>query len=162
MVNPKKLVDECLELVAQTANEKGVMVVGDVDENHPAIPMDPSGMHQVVMNLLSNALDAVEPKKGVIRAECHYDEATRQSVLEVIDNGAGVAPSMMKHMFELFHSTKGNRGTGLGLAVAKKIVEEHEGSISVRSVEGEGSTFTVRLPAGRGGGDPSQTFGPPR
>ena len=78
------------------------MVVGDVDENHPAIPMDPSGMHQVVMNLLSNALDAVTPNNGLIRAECHYDEANRQSVLEVIDNGAGIAPSMMKHMFELF------------------------------------------------------------
>lgn len=161
MINPKKLIDECLELVAQTANEKGVMVVGDVDENHPAIPMDPSGMHQVVMNLLSNALDAVVPNTGLIRAECHYDEANRQSILEVIDNGAGVAPSMMKHMFELFHSTKGNRGTGLGLAVAKKIVEEHEGEISVKSAPGEGTTFTIRLPVFHSNlTDPSQTHGP--
>jgi signal transduction histidine kinase len=161
MVNPKKLIDECLELVAQGANEKGVMVVGDVDAGHPAIPMDPSGMHQVLMNLLSNALDAVAPKKGLIRAECHYDEANRQAILEVIDNGAGVAPSMMKHMFELFHSTKGNRGTGLGLAVAKKIVEEHEGAIAVRSAPGEGTTFTIRLPVYHSNlTDPSQTHGP--
>ena len=48
---------------------------------------------------------------------------------------------MMKHMFELFHSTKGNRGTGLGLAVAKKIVDEHEGSITVKSTPGEGTTL---------------------
>ena len=60
----------------------------------------------------------------------------------MIDNGAGIPPPMMKHMFELFHSTKGNRGTGLGLAVAKKIVDEHEGSITVKSTPGEGTTFT--------------------
>ena len=70
---------------------------------------------------------------------------------------------MSKHMFELFHSTKGNRGTGLGLAVAKKIVDEHEGSISVRSAPGEGTTFTVRLPVHREDfSDPSQTHGPAR
>lgn len=161
MVNPRKLVDECLELVAQMANEKGVMVVGDIDEGHPAIPMDPSGMHQVLMNLLSNALDAVEPKRGLVRVEFRYDDANKQSVVEVIDNGAGIAPSMMKHMFELFHSTKGNRGTGLGLAVAKKIVEEHEGAISVRSTPGEGTTFTIKLPVYHTNlTDPSQTHGP--
>ncbi|HET6246855.1 MAG TPA: ATP-binding protein [Tepidisphaeraceae bacterium] len=161
MVNPKKLIDECLELVAQGANEKGVMVVGDVDEGHPAIPMDPSGMHQVIMNLLSNALDAVRPNTGLVRAACHYDETNRQAVIEVVDNGSGVAPSMMKHMFELFHSTKGNRGTGLGLAVAKKIVEEHEGAISVKSAPGEGTKFTIRLPVFHTNlTDPSQTHGP--
>lgn len=161
MMNPKKLIDECLELVAQSANEKGVMVVGDIDEGHPAIGVDPSGMHQVIMNLLSNALDAVQPNEGLIRVECHYDEPSRQTTLEVIDNGAGIAPTMMKHMFELFHSTKGNRGTGLGLAVAKKIVEEHEGTITVRSDPGEGTTFTIKLPVYHSNlTDPSQTHGP--
>jgi signal transduction histidine kinase len=70
---------------------------------------------------------------------------------------------MAKHMFELFHSTKGNRGTGIGLAVAKKIVEEHEGSISVTSRPGEGSTFTIRLPVEHETlADPSHTHGPAR
>ncbi len=161
MMNPKKLIDECLELIAPGANEKGVMVVGDVDEGHPAIPVDPSGMHQVIMNLLSNALDAVKPQDGLIRVECHYDDANRQTILEVIDNGVGIAPPMMKHMFELFHSTKGNRGTGIGLAVAKKIVEEHEGVITVSSKPKEGTTFTIKLPVYHSNlTDPSQTHGP--
>jgi signal transduction histidine kinase len=70
---------------------------------------------------------------------------------------------MMKHMFELFHSTKGNRGTGLGLAVAKKIVDEHEGSITVKSTPNEGTSFTVRLPVfHQRSGDPSTTHGPAR
>ena len=163
MVNPRTLVNECLELIAGTANEKGAMVVADIDEAQPAIPLDPSGMHQVLMNLLSNALDAVEPRQGLIRVVCRYDAENRETILEVIDNGAGIPLAMMRHMFELFHSTKGNRGTGLGLAVAKKIVDEHEGSIAVRSAPGEGTTFTIRLPVVHENlADPSQTHGPAR
>jgi signal transduction histidine kinase len=163
LVQPKKLIDECLELVAPNANEKRVMAVADVDKDMPAVPMDPDGMHQVVMNLLSNALDAVDPQSGLITVRCHYDADGRQTILEVADNGPGIAPSMMRHLFELFHSTKGNRGTGIGLAVTKKIVEEHEGSISVKSAAGEGTTFTVRLPAYHETlSDPSHTHGPAR
>jgi len=160
-VNPKVLIDECVELIGSNASQQGVMVVSDVDTDHPAIPMDASGMHQVLMNLLSNALDAVEAGKGLIRVECHYDAAQRQSLIEVTDNGAGIPPSMMNHMFELFHSTKGNRGTGLGLAVAKKIVDEHEGTIAVSSKPKQGTTFTIRLPVYHENlTDPSHTHGP--
>jgi two-component system NtrC family sensor kinase len=162
-VNPKKLIEECLELIASQANEKGVMAVADVDVDHPAMPLDPDGMHQVIMNLLSNALDAVEPRTGLIRVVCRYDAEGKSSVIEVIDNGSGIPPAMMQHVFELFHSTKGNRGTGLGLAVTKKIVDEHEGSISVKSNPGEGTTFTIRLPVYHETlSDPSHTHGPAR
>lgn len=160
-VNPRKLIDECVELIGQNASDRGVMVLADVDKDHPAIPMDAAGMHQVVMNLLSNALDAVEPGKGLVRVECNYDAENRQSVMEVSDNGVGIPPSMMKHMFELFHSTKGNRGTGLGLAVARKIVDEHEGTIAVTSAPGQGTTFTIKLPVYHQTlTDPSHTHGP--
>ena len=162
-VNPKKLIDECLELVAAAAANKGAMAIADVDRDVPPVPMDPDGIHQVMMNLLSNALDAVEPQKGVIRVTCSFDEATSELFVEVIDNGQGIPPSMMKHMFELFHSTKGNRGTGLGLAVARKIVEEHDGTITVKSKAGEGTTFRVRLPVfAHTTADPSQTHGAAR
>jgi two-component system NtrC family sensor kinase len=163
LINPKKLLDECVELLATAANDKGVMVVADVDKDHPAVPLDPDGMHQVIMNLLSNALDAVTPQEGLIRIVCHYQAEQRQTMIEVIDNGSGIPEPMMKHMFELFHSTKGNRGTGIGLAVARKIVEEHEGSISVQSRAGEGTTFTLRLPVEHETlADPSHTHGPAR
>jgi signal transduction histidine kinase len=163
MINPRQLIHECIELIAPVANEKGVMAVADVDKDHPAVPLDPDGLHQILMNLLSNAMDAVEPNTGLIRVVCHYDGENRQTVIEVIDNGAGIQPAMMPHLFELFHSTKGNRGTGLGLAVAKKIVDEHEGSISVKSAPGEGTTFTVRLPVYHAKlSDPAHTHGPAR
>lgn len=162
LVNPRKLIDECVELIANAANAKGAMVVADVERDLPPVPMDPDGMHQVVMNLLSNALDAIEPgEPGLIRVVCRYDEPERQLIVQVIDNGVGIPEPMMKHMFELFHSTKGNRGTGLGLAVARKIVGEHEGTISAQSRVGEGTTFTVRIPV-RHIADPSTTHGPAR
>ncbi|MGH7179149.1 MAG: sensor histidine kinase, partial [Tepidisphaeraceae bacterium] len=156
-------ITECVELVAPVANEKGVMVVADVDKDHPAIPLDPDGLHQVLVNLLSNAIDAVEPQKGLIRVVGKYDADNRQSVIEVIDNGAGIPQTLMPHLFELFHSTKGNRGTGLGLAVTRKIVEEHEGTITVKSAPGEGTTFTIKLPVYHETlSDPSHTHGPAR
>jgi signal transduction histidine kinase/pSer/pThr/pTyr-binding forkhead associated (FHA) protein len=161
IVQPRKLIEECLELVAAGANAKGVMAVSDCDRDVPPVPLDSAGIHQVLMNLLSNALDAVEQSKGLIRVTCRYVEATSELVIEVTDNGIGIPPGMMKHMFELFHSTKGNRGTGLGLAVARKIVEEHDGTIAVKSVEKEGSTFTVRIPVyAHAADDPSQTHAP--
>jgi signal transduction histidine kinase len=161
LANLRKIIDECLELIAANATEKAVMAVADVDRDLPPIPVDTHGLHQVVMNLLSNALDAVEPQHGLIKVAARFDPESKQAVIDVIDNGSGIPASMMKHMFELFHSTKGNRGTGLGLAVAKKIVEEHDGSISVRSTPSEGTTFTVRLPAHQSAyADSGQTHGP--
>ncbi|HEY1683121.1 MAG TPA: ATP-binding protein [Tepidisphaeraceae bacterium] len=159
MVQVRGIIDDCRELVAAQANEKGVMVVSDVDPDMPPMALDADGIHQVIVNLLSNALDAVEERKGLVRVLARYEPEPRQAIVEVIDNGSGIPSTMMAHMFELFHSTKGNRGTGLGLAVAKKIVEEHEGSISVKSKEGEGTTFTVRLPS-KGKTDSGQTYGP--
>jgi signal transduction histidine kinase/pSer/pThr/pTyr-binding forkhead associated (FHA) protein len=163
LVNPRTLIDECLELIAPSANDKGVMAVADVDKDLPSVPVDPDGVHQVLMNLLSNALDAVEPRSGLIKVSCRYEPEKKQTVFEVVDNGPGIPDTMRAHLFELFHSTKGNRGTGLGLAVARKIIDEHEGTISVRTAPGEGTAFVVRLPAHHQNiADPAGTHGPPR
>lgn len=158
-INICAVIDDCVELTAASATQKGVMVVADLDREQPPMPVDGDGLHQVIMNLLGNALDAVEPDKGLIRIVCIYDTEHNESVIEVIDNGAGIDRSIAPHLFELFHSTKGNRGTGLGLAVAKKIVEEHEGTIKVRSKPGEGATFTIRLPV-HSMGEAEDTHGP--
>lgn len=145
-VSINTIASECMELVAGSANERQVMVVADLDEHHPPMPLDPDGMHQVLMNLIGNALDAVEPGKGLIRVVTRFESSANRSIIQVIDNGSGIPESVLPHMFELFHSTKGNRGTGLGLAVARKIVAEHDGEIAVHSRPGQGSTFTIALP----------------
>ena len=145
MVHPRKVIDDCLELIAPIAADRGVMAMADIDKGVPPIPIDVDGLHQVLMNLLTNALDAVPAQSGVIRINCNFKD--KEAVIDVIDNGEGIAAPMQKHLFEIFHSTKGNRGTGLGLAVAKKIVAEHNGSIAATSNPGEGTVFTIKLPA---------------
>lgn len=147
MMNPNRIIGECLELIAPTASARGVMAVDDSEKDVPAIPVDPDGLHQVLMNLLTNALDATPQQEGLIRIGCRYSPEDKAVYIEVNDNGPGIAPSMKPHLFQIFHSTKGNRGTGLGLAVAKKIVDEHQGQITAASKPGEGTTFTVKLPA---------------
>src|SRR5690606_38194770 len=81
-VNLRQVVDDCIELIAAGATDKGVMVVGDIDQDMPPIPLDPDGIHQVLMNLLGNALDAVEPEKGLIRVVASYNEEAKQAVIE--------------------------------------------------------------------------------
>lgn len=168
LVNPKKVIEDVVETVAGNAREKGVMVLADADADQPPVPMDVDGIHQVLMNLVGNALDAVETGKGLIKVVSKYDEAKDEAVIEVLDNGPGIAPTMEKHLFELFHSTKGNRGTGLGLAVSRKIVEEHGGTIAAsmptqgpNQEQQTGTLFTVRLPMKRlnDAGDLSGTSG---
>ncbi len=164
MVNPRRVIEECLELIAPIANDRGIMAVADIERDVPAIPLDADGLHQVLMNLLTNALDAIGANKeggGLIRVTCRFAPEEKAAVIEVIDSGPGIAPSMLPHLFEIFHSTKGNRGTGLGLAVAKKVVNEHEGTIDASSRAGEGTTFSIRLPAYHADmDDASHTHGP--
>lgn len=148
LVQPRAIIEDCLELLAPLATSRGVMAVADVSPDMPAVPLDPDGVHQVLMNLLTNSLEAIEQDEGgLIRVVCRYEPAQKRTIIRVIDNGKGIHPNLVPHLYELFHSTKGNRGTGLGLPVARKIVEEHEGTLEVNSKAGEGTSVTMTLPA---------------
>lgn len=145
-VNLNYIVREALELIEPQADEKGIMLMTDLD-TLPAMMLDPEGVHQVVLNILNNALAALEPPNGVIQVQTRYDSMLRQATLVVSDNGVGIEPDLMARLFVPFESSKGQAGTGLGLAVAKKIVEEHNGTIDVQSTPGEGTTFTITFSA---------------
>ncbi|MBN2375860.1 MAG: FHA domain-containing protein [Sedimentisphaerales bacterium] len=147
MTQLNQLVTETMEMVASQADEKHVGLITDMDEHLPAIALDPNGMQQVLLNLLLNALDAVEPDKGVITVKTEYDGEKQELHLMVGDNGKGMEPEVQNNIFGAFFSSKGQGGTGLGLAVVRKIAEEHGGKVEVSSVLGEGTTFTVVLPA---------------
>lgn len=140
------LINECVELVRQAAREKGVEIKVEIKPNQPPVPVDADAIHQAVLNLVVNALDAVEAKKGVIRLVCDVDTRRGDALIEVHDNGVGIPPEDLRNIFRPFWSTKGQRGTGLGLAVTQKIVEEHHGSISVDSNVGKGTSFRIQLP----------------
>lgn len=155
------VVADVLELVQRRADDKGALVLGELEERIPAIPMDRDGIHQVALNIISNAVDAVSKSTGVVNVKTHYDSERSQAILTVGDNGPGIPQEVQDRVFEAFYSTKGHAGTGLGLAVAHKIVGEHFGSISIKSIAGEGTLIRVMLPAMQAGTiDSAATHGP--
>ncbi|MBU0674923.1 MAG: PAS domain S-box protein [Proteobacteria bacterium] len=111
----------------------------------PKFPFDLKQLKRVMINLLDNAVAAVDPQKGQIGIDLRYDEKNRQAFLEVWDNGPGVADNEKLRLFEPYFSTK-KSGTGLGLAIASTIVADHDGYIRVRDNEPSGARFVVELP----------------
>ena len=154
-INANAVLEECLELIGPQADEKGVALMTDLDDL-PPIPAEADGLQHAFLNLLTNALDAVEENQGIITVKSSYNSMSRRVVVQVIDNGSGIESEHLRRIFHPFFSAKGQQGTGLGLAVARKIFDEHGGDIGVVSTPGEGTTFTVSLPA-MTTGDPNET-----
>jgi signal transduction histidine kinase/pSer/pThr/pTyr-binding forkhead associated (FHA) protein len=142
-----RIAREVAELAEGRANELGVKVELRLDPVLPPAQVDPEGIHRALLNIVANAVDAVENRKGgqvaVVTALEDGGEWIRAAV---IDNGVGIAPEKLPDLFKPFVSTKGARGTGLGLAVSRKILREHGGDIMVQSQPGKGSRFILRLP----------------
>jgi len=137
---------ECIELITPPADKRSVAIMSDLDKM-PAIPADAAGLQQAFMNLLTNALEAVADRTGVITISSSYDSMNRNVTVRVMDNGTGIEPDKLQGIFTPFFSSKGQSGTGLGLAVAQKIFQEHGGRIEAASTPGEGTIFTVTLRA---------------
>lgn len=161
MDNLVKLLEEIVALVQHQFDYKKVALISDYDPAMPPVPIDAGGIHQAVLNLISNALDAVEPETGAVTLGCEFDSDKQEVLIRVTDNGQGISPGQRKRLFQPFESNKGLKGTGLGLVVTKKIIDEHGGRIEVQSTEGQGSTFTLILPfTTHVSGSPSDTQGP--
>jgi signal transduction histidine kinase len=154
------LVREAGDLLAPLADRKRVGVLLDLAEDMPPIPLDVNGLHQALVNVIMNAVEAAPAKKGVVTIKTRYDPAGLEATVVVADNGPGMDAARLETIFEAFRSTKGQRGTGLGLAVTRKIVEEHGGRIEIESSPGEGTSVHITLPSDRGQIDSSATHLP--
>jgi signal transduction histidine kinase len=151
------LVQEVGDLMKGQFQKRGVQLNVQIVKDMPPIPADTASLHQSLLNLLVNALEAIDrPKGGQVTLGCGYDEQRNCAMLIVADNGHGIDREGREQLFKPFYSTKGLRGTGLGLAVTKKVIDEHHGTIEVRSAPGKGTMFTVRIP-GQTVGDPGAT-----
>lgn len=136
------------DLMAKQAENCDVRLVLDLDESLPSMRIDPNAIHQCLTNLVSNAIDACQDrlegeKKVVIRTLDGGGMAVRY---EVADTGHGIAPEILTRIFNSFFTTKGSRGTGIGLMATKKLVKEMGGAIMANSGIGQGATFTITIP----------------
>ncbi len=143
-----ELLKDVTELMQVHATELGVKLESHVDPAMPILMFDPEAMHRALLNVVTNGIDACdEVEGGTVIVSSQYDPEEKLARLVISDNGAGIPPDDLDSIFHVFVSRKGGRGTGLGLPVSRKILEEHGGQITVTSEPGRGSSFTLELPA---------------
>ncbi len=148
--NPNVIVDEVCDLMELKAREYDIDLVRDIGREMGEMYLDPKGVHSCLLNLVANAIDACVFDSDM-QKQWHVKVSTRREkengvVFEVVDNGCGMDKETQSKIFAEFFSTKGTRGTGLGLLVTQKIIKEHGGTLDVASQPGKGTEFTIRLP----------------
>jgi two-component system phosphate regulon sensor histidine kinase PhoR len=147
-VAPRALLMAAAGRMEAQAHQKRVRIAIETAEGLPLVDVDVGRMEQVLLNLLQNAL-AATPASGQITLSAHADGAT--IVLAVHDTGSGISPTDLPHIFERFYKADPARdrgGAGLGLAIAKHLVERHGGQIMATSTTGSGTTLSITLPTG--------------
>jgi two-component system, sporulation sensor kinase E len=142
-INLNELLDEVLPMVADRLNSKQMRVTRQYDPNIPAGHYDGTELRKLFLNLIINAVEASEPHSSIeLKTSLNgYGEI----LVDIVDHGCGMGAETLGRLFEPFYTTK-EKGTGLGMAIAKKIAELHRGDLSVKSQAGEGTTATVKLP----------------
>lgn len=144
LVSPLEPLSEALQLMGHELRKSKVQVTEQYQAGIPKISLNKIEMGQVYLNLLINAIHALEPEGGELRLRAHQE---KESVcIEITDTGCGIAPENIDKIFEPLFTTKGGKGSGIGLSVSKKIIENHGGRLHVQSKLGKGTVFTIRLP----------------
>jgi len=151
LMDPNAIPREVVELYAAAAAREGVNLISDLQTNISEAPLDSEGIHTCLANLVSNAIDAClmsENDNHAVTIRTRERDGT--IFFEVADNGIGMDCEVKRKLFTSFFSTKGSHeGTGLGLLVTRKIVQEHGGTVSFESTEGEETVFRIELPRHR-------------
>ncbi len=140
------IVLSAVAMAREKGREGGVQVTELTDPTIGMFYFDSSQIERCVMNLLSNAIDAAPDKTGIVGVSSHLTDDGKLVEIVVQDNGDGIDETQHERIFDLLFSTKGARGTGFGLAITKKIVEEHDGRVLLDSAPGAGARFTIQLP----------------
>ncbi len=138
---------EVVELMKGRAKELNAKLETRLDDKLPRAQADPEGIHRALLNIVGNAIDAVEDRPNAHVVVMTSTEANGSwAQIAVVDNGVGIPAHKLAEIFKPFVSTKGSRGTGLGLAVSRKILREHGGDILVQSQPGKVTRMVLRLP----------------
>ncbi len=136
---------EILKGLAPVADQKGIVFRVTICEDPCVLLGDALQLNRAIQNVLINAVQACPEKKGIITVRCTQKDFYVD--LRVEDNGAGIPAAQLNKVFDPYFTTKqATSGTGLGLYITKKVIEDHNGSIKVESTPGVGTIFTIRLP----------------
>lgn len=140
------LADQTIAFLETEATHRNIRIIKNYDMTVPTILSDPAQLQQVILNIIDNAIDAVE-KDGTVNVSTHALLDGGCSI-SISDSGPGIPEDKLKRIFDPFFTTKQvGEGTGLGLAICFSILEKIGGNLSVESVAGKGATFTVTLPS---------------
>ena len=140
-----ELIQDMITISAKRARLSSIVINTDIQKDLPPIEVSPTEIQQVLLNLINNALDAMEEKGGVLSVLARLEEDN--IVIEVSDDGPGIPEENLSQLFDPFFTTKPvGKGTGLGLSICYGIIDKLGGKITVRSTIDKGSTFRVRIP----------------
>ena len=150
VVRLNELIEDIVTISAKRARFSGIIINMEIQKGLPPIEVSPSELQQVLLNLINNALDAMEEKGGTLSISARLEED--QIMIEVSDDGIGIPEENLSQIFDPFFTTKPvGKGTGLGLSICYGIIKKLGGEISVHSIIDEGSRFRVRLPLKKSG-----------
>jgi len=147
---PNDIVEDVIELVTDVAGSNDVLISKEYDNSIGEVMADSQTIHRSLLNLINNAIDACIEDEDISKNHKvevkTYRDKNNYFCFEVKDNGCGMDKDIQKQLFDPMFSSKGGKGTGLGLLVTSKLIEEHNGVIETKTSSGEGSTFTIKLP----------------
>ncbi len=148
IVHLKQIVNDLVSWEVSVARRKNIRLVESIPDALPPLNLDPRLISRVLQNLIDNALKFT-PTGGQVTISAAPDPAKSAVAISVRDTGRGIAPDVQARIFDKFNTgaAQEGRGSGLGLAFCRLVAEAHNGVIAVESTLGEGSTFTLRLPA---------------
>ncbi len=139
----REALERCMALLSKQLERERIEVELKIDDDLPQVEMDIHRIEQVFVNLLTNAMQAIQGENGKIKI--HLRRSGDFLEFSVTDNGPGIRKSDLKHIFDPFF-TRSPNGTGLGLTIVRRIIEQHNGFVRVESKEGEGAAFIIQIP----------------
>lgn len=138
------VIEEVLMVYEDELQQHGIRIERDLSPEVPDLELDPQQIKQVVVNLVANAMEAME-KGGILMVKTYRSVDSPEAIMEIGDTGPGISSESMHNLFNPYFTTK-VRGTGLGLPITHRIIQAHKGSIVFRNKETGGAVFTIRLP----------------
>ncbi|MDH5174518.1 MAG: ATP-binding protein [Elusimicrobiota bacterium] len=141
------IIEDSLTLAQYQISHGGVNVTKDIPEGLPKIKGISVQLQQAFLNMIINACEAMAGKKGELAVSARVANENPGNVeILLADNGRGISKENLKKIFDIFFTTKGSQGTGMGLSLAHRIIKDHGGNIAVDSEVGKGTKFTITLP----------------